>query len=68
MRPTGDSNGQYTATFRPDAVGRHSVAVLHGGADMQHVAGSPFSCNVYDVRRVHVRGLEAGPGGKRNLQ
>lgn len=55
VTPTGD--GRYTATYTPDAVGRHSVQVTCGG---RHVPGSPFTCNVYDVRRVRVTGL--GPG------
>ncbi|CAH0406004.1 unnamed protein product [Chilo suppressalis] len=52
-------DGQYTATFTPEAVGRHSVQVTCGG---RPVPGSPFTCNVYDVRRVRVTGL--GPGGR----
>ncbi|KAJ2946351.1 hypothetical protein O0L34_g12388 [Tuta absoluta] len=53
--PAGD--GRYTATYTPEAVGRHSVQVTCAG---RHVPGSPFTCNVYDVRRVRVSGL--GPG------
>lgn len=53
------AEGQYTATYTPEAVGRHSVQVTSGS---RHVPGSPFTCNVYDVRRVRVTGL--GPGGK----
>ncbi|KAG7304484.1 hypothetical protein JYU34_011429, partial [Plutella xylostella] len=49
--------GQYTATYTPEAVGRHSIQVTCGGRQVQ---GSPFTCNVYDVRRVRVTGL--GPG------
>lgn len=50
-----------TAHFTPENVGRHSVAILI--AD-QHVIGSPFSCNVYDVSKVIVSGL---PGRKDTL-
>lgn len=46
------------AHFNPDTVGRHSVAIL---INDQHVIGSPFSCNVYDVSKVIVSGL---PGRK----
>ncbi|XP_048520685.1 filamin-A [Dendroctonus ponderosae] len=51
----------YTAHFIPDMVGRHSVAIL---INDQHVIGSPFSCNVYDVNKVIVTGL---PGKKSDL-
>lgn len=52
-------NGDYyIARFTPEIVGRHSVAVL---INDQHVIGSPFSCNVYDVNKVIVSGL---PGRK----
>ncbi|GBP23055.1 Filamin-A [Eumeta japonica] len=50
-------DGRYTATYTPEAVGRHAVQVTSGG---RHVPGSPFTCNVYDVQRVRVTGL--GPG------
>ncbi|KAL1490329.1 hypothetical protein ABEB36_013043 [Hypothenemus hampei] len=46
----------YTAHFVPEMVGRHSVAIL---INDQHVIGSPFSCNVYDVNKVIVTGLPA---------
>lgn len=55
VSPSGE--GRYTATYTPEAVGRHSVQVSCGG---RHVPGSPFTCNVYDVRRVRVTGLGAG--------
>ncbi|VEN33553.1 unnamed protein product [Callosobruchus maculatus] len=48
----------YIARFVPETVGRHSVAIL---INDQHVIGSPFSCNVYDVNKVIVTGL---PGRK----
>ncbi|XP_013193128.2 filamin-A [Amyelois transitella] len=56
-RVTSTGEGRYTATYTPEAVGRHSVQVICAG---RHVPGSPFTCNVYDVRRVRVTGL--GPG------
>ncbi|XP_044751932.1 filamin-C isoform X2 [Coccinella septempunctata] len=54
----GDS---YIAKFIPEVVGRHSVAIL---INDQHVIGSPFSCNVYDVNKVIVSGL---PGRKASI-
>lgn len=56
VTPTGE--GRHTATYTPEAVGRHSVQVNCAG---RHVPGSPFTCNVFDVHRVRVTGL--GPGG-----
>lgn len=58
-RLTATGEGRYTATYTPEAVGRHNVQVSCAG---RHVPGSPFTCNVYDVRRVRVTGL--GPGGE----
>jgi filamin len=52
------SGDGYVARFTPEMVGRHSVAIL---INDQHVIGSPFSCNVYDVNKVIVSGL---PGRK----
>lgn len=49
-----------TVHFTPETVGRHSVAIL---INDQHVIGSPFSCNVYDVSKVMVSGL---PGRRDN--
>ncbi|XP_057668388.1 filamin-A isoform X2 [Diorhabda carinulata] len=51
----------YIARFVPESVGRHSIAIL---INDQHVIGSPFSCNVYDVNKVIVTGL---PGRKTDL-
>lgn len=42
-------------------VGRHSIAIL---INDQHVIGSPFNCNVYDVNKVIVSGL---PGRKTDV-
>ena len=47
--------------FQPENVGRHSVSVFISD---QHVLGSPFSCNVYDVAKVKVTGL---PGRKNGI-
>ncbi|KAF5298465.1 hypothetical protein FQR65_LT01244 [Abscondita terminalis] len=55
------SGDMYIATFVPEVVGRHSVAIL---INDQHVIGSPFSCNVYDVNKVLVSGL---PGLKNDI-
>lgn len=42
-------------SFNPIIVGRHLISVSSGE---QHIAGSPFSCNVFDVSRVAISGLE----------
>ncbi|XP_055852874.1 filamin-A isoform X2 [Episyrphus balteatus] len=49
----------YKASFRPMAVGRHLISVT---ANDQHINGSPFSCNVFDVSRVTISGLEQHEG------
>ncbi|XP_055380209.1 filamin-A isoform X2 [Condylostylus longicornis] len=50
---------KYIATFRPSVVGRHLISVT---ANDQHINGSPFSCNVFDVSRVSISGLEQHDG------
>lgn len=67
--PTGDAvpcrlaqrDDVYICSFRPTAVGRHLIAVTATG-EQQHIAGSPFSCNVFDVSRVSISGLEQHSG------
>lgn len=49
----------YKASFRPMVVGRHLISVT---ANDQHINGSPFSCNVFDVSRVTISGLEQHEG------
>lgn len=49
----------YIATFRPGTVGRHLISAT---ANDQHIQGSPFSCNVFDVSRVSISGLEQHHG------
>ncbi|XP_037956587.1 filamin-C isoform X2 [Teleopsis dalmanni] len=52
---TSGQDGNYTATFCPNVVGRHLISVT---ANDQHINGSPFSCNVFDVSRVAISGLD----------
>ncbi|XP_076639876.1 filamin-type immunoglobulin domains fbug isoform X1 [Colletes latitarsis] len=47
-------DGKYNISFVPMEVGRHNISVL---VDNEHVKGSPFACNIYDVTKVHVSGL-----------
>lgn len=49
----------YISMFRPITVGRHLISVT---ANDQHINGSPFSCNVFDVSRVSISGLEQHEG------
>ncbi|XP_062543155.1 filamin-C isoform X1 [Armigeres subalbatus] len=42
-------------SFVPTSVGRHLISVT---ANDQHINGSPFSCNVFDVSRVAISGLD----------
>ncbi len=44
----------YVATFSPQIVGRHLINIF---LNDQHISGSPFSCNVFDVSRVSISGL-----------
>ncbi|XP_025831707.1 filamin-A isoform X1 [Agrilus planipennis] len=53
------------ATFVPETVGRHSVAVLISD---QHIIGSPFNCNVFDVNKVIVSGLPGQKTLNRSMQ
>nr|XP_034189515.1 filamin-A isoform X2 [Osmia lignaria] len=46
--------GKYNISFVPIEVGRHNISIL---VDGEHVKGSPFACNIYDVTKVHVSGL-----------
>ena len=51
----GAAGGRYSAEFQPSEVGPHTVSVVMDG---EPVGGSPFTCNIYDVGRVVVSGLE----------
>lgn len=42
-------DGKYNISFVPMEVGRHNISIL---VDNEHVKGSPFACNVYDVTKV----------------
>lgn len=61
----GDDSGRvYVCTFRPATVGRHLIGVT-AGERQQHIDGSPFSCNAFDVARVSISGLEPDSGRAR---
>lgn len=49
----------FICAFHPSHVGRHLISVT---ANDQHINGSPFSCNVFDVSRVSISGLEQHNG------
>ena len=52
------------AEYQPTEVGPHIVKIFDKTRN-QHVAGSPYTCNVYDARKVSVSGLVAKqPVGK----
>ncbi|CAB3388551.1 Hypothetical predicted protein [Cloeon dipterum] len=53
---SGSAHDKFFATFTPFEVGRHAVSVV---LDSEHVKGSPFASNVYDVSQVKVTGLQA---------
>ena len=52
----GEFPKNVNAEFQPTEVGPHSVHVLLDG---EPVAGAPFTCNIYDVTRVQVSGLDS---------
>ncbi|EEC09954.1 conserved hypothetical protein [Ixodes scapularis] len=54
---TRTSPTTFDAEFHPTEVGPNQVNVLLDGAAL---AGSPFTCNVYDVSKVRVTGLNPG--------
>lgn len=49
----------FLASFKPIIVGRHLINV---STNDLHISGSPFSCNVFDVSRVTISGLEQPNG------
>ncbi|MCL4126989.1 UNVERIFIED_CONTAM: hypothetical protein GTU68_013228, partial [Idotea baltica] len=51
----GELPKKLTAEFQPLEVGPHTVNVYIDG---EAVGGSPFTCNIYDVTKVNVSGLE----------
>lgn len=61
--PAGDSlpckltyrDEVWFVAFKPAIVGRHLISVASGE---QQIPGSPFSCNVFDVTRVTISGLD----------
>lgn len=56
LTPQGEA---FIASFRPSTVGRHLISIT---ANDQHITGSPFSCNVFDVSRVSISGLAQQQG------
>lgn len=56
-------NGDHTflAEFTPKVAGEHRIHVLYLG---KPVAGSPFSCKVYDVSAIKVKEASKGVVGK----
>ncbi|XP_042865445.1 filamin-A-like isoform X5 [Penaeus japonicus] len=52
---TGELPNKVTAEFQPGEVGPHTINVLMDG---ESVGGSPFTCNIYDVTKVQVTGLD----------
>lgn len=58
---TGSLPEKIQATFTPTEVGPHSISI---NLDGEPVAGSPFSCNVYNAGRVKIAGLKDGNVGE----
>lgn len=51
----------FTISFTPTEVGPHQILIV---VDGNTLPGSPINCNVYDVSRVRVTGLNGGQVGK----
>nr|XP_045601850.1 filamin-A-like isoform X1 [Procambarus clarkii] len=51
----GELPKKMTAEFQPLEVGPHTINVIMDG---ESVGGSPFTCNIYDVTKVQVTGLD----------
>ncbi|XP_045132539.1 filamin-B-like isoform X2 [Portunus trituberculatus] len=55
IKVLGELPSKLTAEFQPQEVGPHTVNVIMDG---ESVGGSPFTCNIYDVTKVQVTGLD----------
>lgn len=55
IKVSGELPSKLTAEFQPQEVGPHTVNVIMDG---ESVGGSPFTCNIYDVTKVQVTGLD----------
>ncbi|XP_068231445.1 filamin-A isoform X3 [Palaemon carinicauda] len=51
---SGELPNKLGAEFQPTEVGPHTINVIMDG---ESVGGSPFTCNIYDVTKVQVTGL-----------
>ncbi|XP_046393064.1 filamin-A isoform X2 [Ischnura elegans] len=60
-RVSGSPSSKFKVELTPFEVGRHTLSVM---VDGEHVKGSPFTCNVYDVGKVKVTGLVPSKVGK----
>ncbi|XP_071442492.1 filamin-C isoform X2 [Hetaerina americana] len=60
-RVSGSPSSKFKVELTPFEVGRHTISVM---VDGEHVKGSPFTCNVYDVGKVKVTGLVPSKVGK----
>ena len=56
-----DGDHTFIAEFTPKVAGEHRIHVLYLG---KPVAGSPFSCKVYDVSAIKVKEASKGVVGK----
>ncbi|KAK3891382.1 hypothetical protein Pcinc_004729 [Petrolisthes cinctipes] len=55
VKVSGELPSKLSAEFQPLEVGPHTVSVSMDG---EGVGGSPFTCNIYDVTKVQVTGLD----------
>jgi hypothetical protein len=64
VKISGGARNTFTAEFSPREVGSHTINVDYNGLP---VTGTPFTCKVYDAKKVYVSPIPAGVLRK-NLQ
>lgn len=61
VKISGGARNTFTAEFTPREVGSHTISVDYNGLP---VTGTPFTCKVYDAKKVYVSSMPAGVLGK----
>jgi len=61
VKVSGGARNTFTAEFTPREVGSHTITVDYNGLP---VTGTPFTCKVYDAKKVYVSSMPPGVLGK----
>lgn len=64
VKISGGAQNTFTAEFIPREVGSHTICVDYNGLP---VTGTPFTCKVYDAKKVYVSPMPTG-ALRKNLQ